>query len=72
MSKFELHSELKGKYKMCKGFYPGVYEVPGFGIIDFRRATPAKVEQLIAHFDKHPKLDPLVQKVPNKSKTKAN
>lgn len=64
MSKTILNPDLKGQYRMKKGYYPGKYQVPGFGIIDFRIATPAQVEALIKHGTT------LVEKVPTKTKNK--
>ena len=48
MAKAQLSDHLRGKYRLAKGFSPGLYEFSYFGKIDFRTATVEEAERLIA------------------------
>lgn len=46
MAKSKLSPHFTGRYKLRKGLTPGKYDLPGYGIIDFRTATLKELQLL--------------------------
>lgn len=48
MAKPQVSEHIKGKYRLVKPMFPGLFEFPGFGQVDFRTISLAQAKALHA------------------------
>lgn len=68
MGKDTISEHVKGKYRLVKPMFPGRFEFPGFGQVDFRTITLEQAQALhAATGDRY--ITPVKEKRPSKGAT---